>query len=164
MVMEPNGVQRALPLPAQGLTIGRSSENGLVVNYPDISRRHTHIAFDGRDCYVTDLESGNGTYLGNSRLQPHEPTIWTPGTPLRIGGVKVQLVSGTASGPLAPEPAADRPGSRQRQETDTFIGSADPTAETGQSRGWMWLIVALAGLGLCGCLGLGVVGYLYWGL
>ena len=163
-VIEPNGVQRALPLQRDGLVVGRGTENGLTINYPDISRRHTYISFDGGQCYVTDLESGNGTYLGSDRLTPQEPTPWAPGTPLRLGGVTIQLVQEHATGPHQAVQPPPRPGNRQREQTDTVIGIVAPSADTKGSKRWVWIAAILLLGSLCVCLAAGGAGgYLFYG-
>ncbi|MCP4711728.1 MAG: FHA domain-containing protein, partial [Planctomycetes bacterium] len=81
-IIEPNGVQRSRPLTTRGLTIGRGTDNDLVINYNNVSRHHAQILFDNGYYYVLDLNSANGAYLGNVRLAPNEPTLWRPGTPL----------------------------------------------------------------------------------
>ena len=90
-IIEPNGVQRSRPLTSRGLTIGRGDENDLVITYAAVSRNHARITFDSGRYYVTDLNSANGTSLGNHRLEPNTPTVWPPAHPLRIGDVAIQL-------------------------------------------------------------------------
>jgi predicted component of type VI protein secretion system len=161
-MIEPNGVQRALPLTPRGLTIGRSADNSLVVNYADVSRHHAHISFDGHYCYVTDLESGNGTYLGNIQLVPHEPMEWRPGIPLKVGSVLVQLAQEYGTSELD-QLQSDQAGPRDRQNTETFVGQG--LASEDQQRGgrWLWLGLGLGLVVLCACAGLGAAGYFFYG-
>ena len=66
-IIEPNGVRRSMPLGLQGLIIGRDPSCEIPLAYERVSRQHAEIAFDGQECYVTDLDSRKilHTFLGN---------------------------------------------------------------------------------------------------
>jgi hypothetical protein len=64
-----DGSKRKVPLIGKRLTMGRSSENDLA--YPDdpvLSRRHLNFECDGKDWYVEDLNTTNGTTVNGRRL------------------------------------------------------------------------------------------------
>ena len=82
---------RFVPLRPTGITIGRASENDVVLNQTEVSRKHVQISFDGSQYRVTDLGSANGTYLGERKLLPHVPQIWAAGTLLRVGKSFLQI-------------------------------------------------------------------------
>ena len=74
----PNGSQRSIPLTAERLSLGRSSNNDL--SYPDdsgLSRHHMVLEKTGEDWYVRDLSSKNGTLLNDERVT--SPTRLKPG-------------------------------------------------------------------------------------
>ena len=51
---------------APATVIGReSSQAGIVLRDPNISRRHAELSFDGRDWCITDLGSTNGTLVND---------------------------------------------------------------------------------------------------
>lgn len=53
-------------------TIGRTSDNTLVVPSESMSGRHAEVRWDGRRYMLTDLGSKNGTWLNGERLAaPH---------------------------------------------------------------------------------------------
>ena len=61
------------------ITIGRSSENNIVINDAKVSRTHLQLVQnDNGICSVVDLNSANGTFVngqkitGEVRLQPHD--------------------------------------------------------------------------------------------
>lgn len=62
--------------------IGRSSE-ALPITDRSVSRRHAELTPDGRDWYVRDLESANGTFLNGERLA--ERVKLQPGDQIRCG-------------------------------------------------------------------------------
>lgn len=49
-------------------TIGRSANNGIVINDPEISRRHAQITPQGEGYVLEDLGSTNGTFINSTRL------------------------------------------------------------------------------------------------
>jgi len=86
IVVSPDGQSRRFSLGQQrGLTVGRIEENDLQLDDPKVSRHHARIEFDGQTFTVTDLNSTNGTFLGESRLLPGVSQPWPPGVTLRIG-------------------------------------------------------------------------------
>lgn len=91
IITEPNGVKRSRPISDGAVLIGRGEDNDVVVNYASVSRRHAQVDCDGHYFYVTDLESGNGTFLGSQRIQPGVPTPWRPGVPLHVGEARLEL-------------------------------------------------------------------------
>ncbi|WP_068014821.1 FHA domain-containing protein [Nocardia mexicana] len=62
-------VARADRIPAGGLTIGRTSDNQIVVNDPLASRRHARLAKGGEGLLLEDLGSANGTFVNGRREQ-----------------------------------------------------------------------------------------------
>lgn len=50
------------------INIGRGHDNDVVLNNPKISRNHCRIYAKGRDYYLVDLESKNGTYVNGRRI------------------------------------------------------------------------------------------------
>ncbi|WP_024802231.1 FHA domain-containing protein [Nocardia sp. BMG51109] len=62
-------VARADRIPAGGLTIGRTSDNQIVVNDPLASRRHARLLKDREGLAVEDLGSANGTFVNGRREQ-----------------------------------------------------------------------------------------------
>jgi len=90
-IMEPNGALRSVLMKAQGLTIGRDSDNDVVIDHPKVSRHHARMEFDGTNYRVIDLDSSNGTYLANVKLLPGVSDVWTPDKPLRIGDSWLRL-------------------------------------------------------------------------
>jgi len=79
-----------LDLPADQLTIGRSSESGLVIRDDYTSTHHARLMLWNDEWVIQDLDSTNGTFVGGDRV-----TLPTPvplGTPVRIGQTTFELL------------------------------------------------------------------------
>jgi pSer/pThr/pTyr-binding forkhead associated (FHA) protein/subtilisin family serine protease len=73
-----------IPLRAGTITLGRGSENDVVLSSPNVSRRHAQIACKDGRCGVEDLGSSNGTFVDGERVS--RATL-RPGCRLRLGDV-----------------------------------------------------------------------------
>ncbi len=132
-IQEPNGAKRTRPLNIGNLTLGREPDNDLVLAYTMVSRHHARITFDGKRCQVTDLESGNGTFIGNTRLKPNEPTNWDSTLPLGVGPVKIYLQQEQAAESAAAGGA-------------TMIWGTDKTQSVASPKkkglpAWVWIVI-----------------------
>jgi DNA-binding response OmpR family regulator len=56
-----------------------------------VSRRHVEIRAQDDTLYVTDLHSGNGTFLNGARLEPDKPCLLRHNDELRLGRMKVDI-------------------------------------------------------------------------
>lgn len=58
-----------VPVPPNGLTIGREADNDLVLNDSLVSRRHARIVIESNQLVIYDLGSMNGTRVNGQRIQ-----------------------------------------------------------------------------------------------
>ena len=72
-----------LPLPPQGLELGRGVPAGRFEDDDQVSRAHAKIALEPKGVRVTDLGSRNGTFVDGARLSA--PVLREPPFLLRIG-------------------------------------------------------------------------------
>ena len=56
-----------------------------------VSRRHFKIDYSGKDYYITDINSTNGTKLNDMKLPPHKPNLLTPDCVVSIGHVRLRI-------------------------------------------------------------------------
>jgi VWFA-related protein len=79
----PKGPNLVMPLP---FVIGRS-EGTLIIQDPNISRKHARITYDNVQgaYFITDLNSSNGTRLNAQRLAPGQPTRLVNGAVIGLG-------------------------------------------------------------------------------
>ena len=78
-----------LSLPTEPLTIGRSSESGLVIRDDYTSTHHARLMLWSEDWVIQDLDSTNGTFLNGTRVSL--PTPVPLNTPVRIGTTSFEL-------------------------------------------------------------------------
>ncbi len=121
------------------LTVGRGSENDLVLPDPQrhLSKTHCVIAFDGHGGTVTDT-STNGVFLDNSaeRLQRDLSVPLSEGSVLRFGGYQISVVaispSYAVSLPEAAHPMAEHSLSGPSLPDDGLFGDPLMEAPLGQ--------------------------------
>jgi serine/threonine protein kinase len=96
-VLDPNGrVIQAVDLADVELMVGRAPDNDIILNDPQISRKHVRIEWNGRQLRVVDLGSKSGTRLDNRPIPADEPQIWSIQQALQIGSYTLRLALGTS--------------------------------------------------------------------
>jgi len=70
------------------ITIGRSSDNDLVINNIKVSRKHAKLEKSGNEWFVEDLGSSNGTFLNGEKVKRVKVT---PKDVLTIGGIPLNI-------------------------------------------------------------------------
>ena len=78
-----------LPLGMEPLTIGRSSESGLVVRDDYTSSHHARLVLWGDQWMIQDLDSTNGTWHDGARVASPVPIV--VGAPIRVGATTFEL-------------------------------------------------------------------------
>jgi hypothetical protein len=70
-------------------SLGRDVNNSIVIEDPFASQEHAILTFRGRDWYVEDLGSTNGTYVNGNRVDGVAPLGF--GDELQVGQVRLRL-------------------------------------------------------------------------
>ncbi len=78
-----------LPLGDEPLTIGRSSESGLVIRDDYTSSHHARLLLWGEQWMIQDLDSTNGTSHDGVRVSTPVPVI--VGAPIKVGATTFEL-------------------------------------------------------------------------
>jgi len=78
-----------ITLPDEQLTVGRSSESGLVIRDDYTSTHHARLLRWADSWVVQDLDSTNGTFLAGQRVSV--PTPIPLNTPIKIGTTSFEL-------------------------------------------------------------------------
>ena len=78
-----------LPLGSEPLTIGRSSESGLVIRDDYTSSHHARLVLWGDQWMIQDLDSTNGTWHNGQRVSAPSPIL--VGAPITVGATTFEL-------------------------------------------------------------------------
>jgi pSer/pThr/pTyr-binding forkhead associated (FHA) protein len=78
-----------IPLGTEPMSIGRSSESGLVIRDDYTSSHHARLLLWGDQWMVQDLDSTNGTFLGGERVGA--PVAVAIGAPIKVGATTFEL-------------------------------------------------------------------------
>lgn len=78
-----------LPLGTEPLTIGRSSESGLVIRDDYTSSHHARLLLWGQQWMLQDLDSTNGTWHDGARVGA--PVQIRVGAPIKVGATTFEL-------------------------------------------------------------------------
>jgi pSer/pThr/pTyr-binding forkhead associated (FHA) protein len=70
-------------------SLGRDVNNSIVIDDPFASSDHAVLTYRGRDWYVEDLDSTNGTYVNGTRVVGVAPLGF--GDELQVGQVRLRL-------------------------------------------------------------------------
>jgi pSer/pThr/pTyr-binding forkhead associated (FHA) protein len=81
----------AVPLGSSPIIIGRAPDATIVLDDDFVSTHHARLTPNGNHWMVEDLGSTNGTWIDRTRVTT--PTVFRPGTQLRIGRTSMELSS-----------------------------------------------------------------------
>lgn len=93
----PDGSEKTYRLAGKALTVGRGKECDICFDDRQVSRLHARVFADGDVWKISDMESVNGIFLNNVRVQEAE---LTPGKTITIGNCTLTLASGAKLGQL----------------------------------------------------------------
>ncbi|RME46643.1 MAG: FHA domain-containing protein [Caldilineae bacterium] len=124
------------PITSDRLMIGREEACNIIIQDPEVSRRHCELAWKEGDFVLQDLGSTNGTFVNG--VQITEPVKLKPGDNVGIGQTMMVLELETEGG--AGAVGYERPAA---------AGMPGGTAPLGEGRGSdtrRWILIG------CGCL------------
>lgn len=75
-------------------TIGRTENNDIPINHPQVSANHAQVESVGGRLYVMDRGSANGTYVRGHRISPGQKVEIQSGEKIYVGPMPLQLVMG----------------------------------------------------------------------
>ncbi len=79
-------------------TIGRSLENDLVLDAPNVSRHHARLIRAGAVVQVMDLGSANGTRLDGREIEPRSALVLRAGARLGVGPYEIEVTGDGSRG------------------------------------------------------------------
>jgi eukaryotic-like serine/threonine-protein kinase len=101
-VMQEGGPTQTYNIQKDGMTIGRNDDNDISIGDQQASRHHARIELRDGNYHVIDLNSTNGTFLGNNRLLPGISEMWTADKAMRIGSTwfRILMADKTSQRPM----------------------------------------------------------------
>jgi eukaryotic-like serine/threonine-protein kinase len=103
-------------------------DNDIVLDSPKVSRRHARVQYDGVKFWVSDLNSRNGTFLGETRLIPGEPETWTPDKAMKIGDFWLRLRDAKTR---KVTPGVTRPAAAQTTQVENVVAPGSGSERIG---------------------------------
>jgi DNA-binding NtrC family response regulator len=73
----------------EGLNIGKDPQNDICIDDPYVSAFHARLRMDGTRCIIEDLDSRNGTFIGEQKVMEAEVA---DGAHVRIGQAVVEVL------------------------------------------------------------------------
>jgi hypothetical protein len=89
LVLSGTETGRVIDLDKEIVTIGRSGCD-VILDDPELSRRHARIRIRGAEGTLEDMGSTNGTFLGKDRIR--ESVVIENRSKFRVGGVELAFV------------------------------------------------------------------------
>ena len=83
-----DGAERIFTLRGGNLTIGRDPDSGICLQDTQVSWQHAVLSEAGGTCFIEDLGSSNGTFVGAERIRRQ---VLKPGELVRIGSYELTL-------------------------------------------------------------------------
>ena len=77
----------------KNLSIGRTSDNDIVLSNPFLSKKHARLIVREGQVYLEDLGSKNGTFLNENRLNKYDNALLRNGDKIRLGNVEFLFIS-----------------------------------------------------------------------
>jgi len=91
------------------LSVGRGSDNDLVLGSKQISRNHAQLSVLNGQLYVTDLESSNGTFINDERIAANESKHLAAEDTLGFASFIFQVSAPVAATVIHEQTVADKP-------------------------------------------------------
>ncbi|MBR3085739.1 MAG: FHA domain-containing protein [Kiritimatiellae bacterium] len=126
---------RRFALPEGVTTIGRSSECGIVLKDPLLSRRHCNVTRHGDEISISDLDSANGTFVNGKETKT---ATLGDGAEISIGDSAIRLAA------MAEAPSAAADGA---PIVDLGLGTGGGDAPEAARPNWrplLWAVAAVA--------------------
>jgi phage tail-like protein len=90
-IIYPDGAEQVVPITQTPFNIGRVRGNDLQLPDGMVSRQHARLLFEGDRIHLIDLNSSNGTMVGETRLTPNEPCTISYDEAFRVGPYTLYL-------------------------------------------------------------------------
>src|SRR5207237_197358 len=101
-----DGIDKAFELAFDPITIGHATECEINTQDAMVSRKHARLLWDGAYCWIEDLGSSNGVYVGREKVQR---APFGPGDIVTCGSLVLRMAVDTQPQAPAPAPVVEPP-------------------------------------------------------
>ncbi len=124
VVLQDGRQVQELKLKGEPVTVGREPGNSLLINHPQVSRRHVQLSYNGQGWLLENLSQANPALVNGYPVQG--PVIVPPDAPIQLGTAIVLVV--TADSPVAASDPQNslRPQPNLSQVANQASGYANP--------------------------------------
>ncbi|MGM8886778.1 FHA domain-containing protein [Psychrobacter sp. 1U2] len=114
---------------SDSLSVGRGSDNDVVLGSKEVSRNHAVLSVLNAELYVKDLESSNGTFVNDKRIDANKTVLLTADDKLGFASFEFQVMALAAENveQSATDPAATKPAEK---EPEDIVGSVQENLQT----------------------------------
>ena len=119
---------------SDSLSVGRGSDNDVVLGSKQVSRNHAVLSVLNGELYVKDLESSNGTFINDQRIEANKSTNLTANDTLGFASFSFQVsapVAATLNSEQAAPVIADEPALNTSADTaaELLPAAAEPVVK-----------------------------------
>ena len=115
------GAGQLVPLLQGDTVIGRSSESGLQLNHPSVSRKHAVLSRKGEQYFLVDAGSQNGTYVNWAKIRGEVEVF--PGDQVSVGSAVVVVRGGVYTSAMRRGTGLSEVGEEPRSSNKWLIGT-----------------------------------------
>ena len=153
---------REYPLEEGEITIGRKTDNVILLDNPTISSHHCVLTLAGSSCTLQDLDSTNGCRL-NGRSVRNEPADLHHKDVLQLGDIEFIVdAPELSSAPVARYTDADAEVATDAMAAPQDFNTISPFGAPPRERKGIWYFLLIA-VGILALLALGVFGVMLAG-
>jgi phage tail-like protein len=116
--------EKELALPPGITTVGREPDNHIVLPQPKVSRHHARFECTLKECTLTDLDSANGTLVGDQKLAPEVPFLLDKPAIIVIEPFRLIFSLDEMDTPAEPQP------SKGEEQATRILSKTTPKPET----------------------------------
>jgi predicted component of type VI protein secretion system len=132
IISQQGGGVREVELTQERLTIGRASQNDVVLVHRAVSGRHAVIACTDCDAFIEDLDSTNGTLVNGRPIKMH---ILQDRDIINLPDTQIEYIAEPAGGAPVAELLAARDNELDRELGSDFDAELDKELENGLENG-----------------------------